>query len=168
MVVYAAVRYIVRTPFGLTLQGVRDDPVRMSSLGYNVPLHRTLAFGFAAFLASLAGVLFVWWNDHVDPTSFGLQQIVNLLIVCVIGGLYRPEGAWVGAFAFVLISNYTQGVTMPVVGGSFNTLLGLIFLVIVLLSPGGLLGIWESVKAGAASVLDGRSPLGKPRSALEP
>jgi branched-chain amino acid transport system permease protein len=168
VIVYAAVRYIVRTPFGLTLQGIRDDPVRMSSLGYNVPLHRTLAFGFAAFIASLAGVLYVWWNDHVDPTSFGLQQIVNLLIVCVIGGLYRPEGAWVGAFAFVLIYNYTQGVTMPVVGGSFYTLFGVIFLVIVLLSPGGLLGIWESVKAGAASVLDGRSPLGKPRSALEP
>ncbi len=44
-------RYVVRTPFGLALQGVRDDPVRMSSLGYNVALHRTLAFGFAGFIA---------------------------------------------------------------------------------------------------------------------
>src|SRR3712207_8522678 len=38
VLVYVLIRYIVRTPFGLTLQGVRDDPVRMSSLGYNVPL----------------------------------------------------------------------------------------------------------------------------------
>ena len=45
--VYALLRYVARTPFGLTLQGIRDDPVRMSSLGYNVALHRTLAFGFA-------------------------------------------------------------------------------------------------------------------------
>jgi branched-chain amino acid transport system permease protein len=141
--VYAGVRYLVRTPFGLTLQGVRDDPVRMSSLGYNVPLHRTLAFTLAAFIASLAGVLFVWWNDHVDPTSFGLGPIIDLLIVCVIGSLYRLEGAWVGAFAFVLINNYTQSVNVPVVGGSFNTVIGAIFLAIVLLSPGGLLGIWE-------------------------
>jgi branched-chain amino acid transport system permease protein len=141
--VYAGVRYLVRTPFGLTLQGVRDDPVRMSSLGYNVPLHRTLAFTLAAFIASLAGVLFVWWNDHVDPTSFGLGPIIDLLIVGVIGSLYRLEGAWVGAFAFVLINNYTQTVNVPIVGGSFNTVIGAIFLAIVLLSPGGLLGIWE-------------------------
>jgi branched-chain amino acid transport system permease protein len=153
--VYAGVRYLVRTPFGLTLQGVRDDPVRMSSLGYNVPLHRTLAFTLAAFIASLAGVLFVWWNDHVDPTSFGLGPIIDLLIVCVIGSLYRLEGAWVGAFAFVLINNYTQSVNVPVVGGSFNTVIGLIFLVIVLLSPGGLLGIWVWVNRHGRTFLGG-------------
>ena len=44
-IVYCFIRYLVRTPFGLSLQGVRDESVRMSSLGYNVPLHRTLAFG---------------------------------------------------------------------------------------------------------------------------
>ena len=51
LVVYALMRFVVRTPFGLALQGIRDEPVRMSSLGYAVPVHRTLAFGFAAFLA---------------------------------------------------------------------------------------------------------------------
>lgn len=141
--VYVGLRYLVRTPFGLTLQGIRDDPVRMASLGYNVPLHRAAAFGLSAFVASLAGVLFVWWNDHVDPTSFGLGSIIDLLIVGVIGSLYRLEGAFVGAFAFVLINNYTHDVNVPVVGGSFNTVIGAIFLAIVLLSPGGLLGIWE-------------------------
>ena len=59
---YALLRYVVRTPFGLTLQGIRDDPVRMSSLGYNVALHRTLAFAFAGFIAAIGGILFVWWN----------------------------------------------------------------------------------------------------------
>ena len=52
---YVVIRYLVRTPFGLSLQGVRDEPIRAASLGYNVPLHRTLAFGFAAFLAGLGG-----------------------------------------------------------------------------------------------------------------
>ena len=155
VLVYAAVRYIVRTPFGLTLQGIRDDPIRMSSLGYNVPVHRALAFGFAGFIASLAGVLLVWWNDHIDPTSFGLGPIIELLIVGVIGSLYRLEGAWVGAFAFVLLNNYTQGVTMPVVGGSFNTVIGTIFLVIVLLSPSGLLGIWEWLNRNARGLVAG-------------
>ncbi len=47
----SALRYLVRTPFGLALQGIRDDPVRMGSLGYNVALHRTMAFGVAGFVA---------------------------------------------------------------------------------------------------------------------
>jgi branched-chain amino acid transport system permease protein len=140
--VYALIRYIVRTPFGLTLQGVRDEPVRMSSLGYNVPLHRTLAFGFAAFIASLAGVLYVWWQGQIAPQTIGLQATIDLLVVAVIGGLARIEGAWVGAFAFIVIDNYVRDVEVPILGGSFNTVIGLIFLVIVLVSPGGLMGVW--------------------------
>ena len=69
LVVYGAIRYLVRTPFGLSLQGVRDDPVRMSSLGYHVPLHRALAFGFAAFIAALSGVLLVWWDGQIAPAT---------------------------------------------------------------------------------------------------
>jgi branched-chain amino acid transport system permease protein len=141
--VYLVLRYVVRTPFGLSLQGIRDDPVRMSSLGFNVALHRTLAFGFAAFIASLSGVLFVWWNDHIDPTSFDLGAVINLLVIGVIGSLYRLEGAWVGALAFVLINDYLQTTTVPVIGGTYNTVIGIVFLAIVLLSPSGLLGIWQ-------------------------
>ena len=101
LVVFVLLRYIVRTPFGLALQGVRDDPVRMSSLGYNIVLHRTLAFGFAAFIASLGGVLFVWWNGHIDPASIDLSAMIDVLVIAVIGGLYRVEAAWLGAFVFV-------------------------------------------------------------------
>jgi branched-chain amino acid transport system permease protein len=144
---YAAIRYLVRTPFGITLQGVRDDPVRMSSLGYNVALHRMLAFGFAGFIASLAGVLYVWWNGHIDPASIDLSATIDLLVIAVIGGLYRLEGAWLGAFVFVLINNYIRSVPgLGHIGISeerFHTVIGVIFLVIVLLSPGGLIGILE-------------------------
>jgi branched-chain amino acid transport system permease protein len=140
--VYVLIRYVVRTPFGIALQGVRDEPIRMSSLGYNVPLHRTLAFGLAAFIASLAGVLYVWWQGQIAPQTIGLQATIDLLVVAVIGGLARIEGAWVGAFAFIVIDNYVRDVEVPVLGGSFNTIIGLIFLVIVLVSPGGLMGVW--------------------------
>jgi branched-chain amino acid transport system permease protein len=142
-VVYVLIRYLVRTPFGLALQGIRDEPVRMASLGYNVPLHRTLAFGFSAFVASLAGILYVWWNGQIDPATIGLQGTVDLLIIAVLGGLLRVEGAWIGAFAFIVINNYVRDVSVPVVGGSFNTIIGLIFLAIVIVSPDGLTGIWE-------------------------
>jgi len=143
LAVYGAIRYLVRTPFGLSLQGVRDDPVRMTSLGYNVPLHRALAFGFASFIAALAGVLLVWWDGQIAPGNIGLAATIELLVIAVIGGLVRIEGAWVGAFAFIVINNYVRDVELPVIGGSFNTIIGLIFLVIVIVSPDGLMGLWD-------------------------
>jgi branched-chain amino acid transport system permease protein len=148
--VYVLLRYIVRTPFGLSLQGVRDDPVRMASLGYNIPLHRTLAFGLAAFVAAVGGILFVWWNGHIDPASIDLTATIDVLVIAVVGGLYRLEGAWVGALFFVIINNYSQRIDF--IGARFHTLIGAIFLVIVLVSPGGLIGLWERL----LSVLSGR------------
>jgi branched-chain amino acid transport system permease protein len=143
LVVYAGLRYIVRSPFWLTLQGIRDDPVRMSSLGYNVPLHRTVAFGFAGLVAGVGGVLFVWWNGHIDPATIDLGSTVNLLVIAVIGGLYRIEGAWVGALVFVLLNNYSQRIGFWSLDARFQSLIGAIFLVIVLVSPKGLIGAWE-------------------------
>jgi len=128
------------------LQGVRDEPVRMSSLGYGVALHRTLAFGFGALMASIAGLLFVWWNGHVDPQTIGLGATINVLIIAVIGGMRRIEGAFVGALAYVYINDRLAATDFSIGGqklGTFNSLIGLIFLAIVLLSPDGLLGIWE-------------------------
>ena len=157
LVVYFAIRHVVRTPFGISLQGVRDDPVRMGSLGYNVALHRTLAFTFAAFIASLAGVLYGWWNGVIAPDNVGLGATVDLLIVAVIGGLGRVEGAWLGAFAFVIINNYVRDVSVPVLGGSFNTVIGLIFLAIVIVSPSGLMGLWDRLW-NAAGYREGSGP----------
>ena len=146
LLLYALIRYLIRTPFGLALQGVRDEPVRMSSLGYSVALHRTLAFTFGAFMASIAGLLFVWWNGHVDPQTIGLAATINVLIIAVIGGLRRIEGAFVGALAYVFINDRLAETDFEVGGfqlGTFNSLIGLIFLAIVLVSPDGLLGLWE-------------------------
>jgi branched-chain amino acid transport system permease protein len=150
VVAYLLIRYIVRTPFGVALQGVRDEPVRMASLGYNVALHRTLAFGFAAFIASLSGILYVWWSGQIAPGNVDLPETINLLVMAVIGGLLRIEGAWLGAFAFIVIQNYVRDFHVPglsmggtLFGGTFNTVVGIIFLVIVLVSPGGLMGIWD-------------------------
>jgi branched-chain amino acid transport system permease protein len=150
VVVFIALRGVARTAFGLGLQGIRDEPARMRALGFDVTLHRMLAFGFAAFIAAIAGVLSVWYNRRITPGSINLEQTINILIIAVIGGLYRLEGAWIGALAYALIDNYSRE-WVPDVGnvlGSarFNTIIGLVFLIIVLLSPGGLVGIWERAR----------------------
>ena len=86
-------------------------------------------------------MLFVWWNGHIDPASIDLGSTIDVLVIAVVGGLYRLEGAWVGALFFVVINNYSQQISF--IGPRFHTLIGAIFLVIVLVSPGGLIGLWE-------------------------
>jgi branched-chain amino acid transport system permease protein len=96
-------------------------------------------------------------------------------VICVIGGLYRLEGAWVGALVFVLINNYIRSVPgLGHIGISeerFHTVIGVIFLVIVLLSPGGLMGIFgaagELVRRlvfGRRAATDGRQAATEPGS----
>lgn len=155
VIVYAFLRYLVRAPLGLAFQGVRDEPLRMRALGYNVVLLRALAFGLGALIAAVAGVLSVWWNTRISPGSIAVPQTIDVLVIAVIGGLYRLEGAWVGAIVFAVLDNWIRGVEL--VGGRFNTVVGAIFLAIVLLSPGGLMGIWESV-TGALRHRLGRGP----------
>jgi branched-chain amino acid transport system permease protein len=153
LIVYVSLRYVARTPFGLTLQGIRDDPVRMSSLGYNVTLHRMLSFVFAGFIAAIGGILFVWWNAQIAPSTIGLSATIDVLVIAVIGGLYRLEGAWLGALIFVLINNYAPDINF--VADRFHTLIGLIFLVIVLVSPNGLIGLWERATVGRRRTVPG-------------
>ena len=149
IVIYGLIRYLVRTPFGISLQGIRDEPLRMASLGYNVALHRTLAFGIGAFVAAISGVLFAWWSGQLSPSNIGLQATIELLVIAVIGGLGRIEGAWLGAFAYIVINNeVTNRIPsdgLPVIGGTFNTVIGVVFLAIVIASPDGLVGIWDRI-----------------------
>ena len=98
-------------------------------------------------MAAIAGVFSVWYNRRISPGSINLGQTIDVLIIAVVGGLYRLEGAWAGALAYVLIDNYSRE-WIPEVGNvlgpaRFNTIIGLVFLVIVLASPSGLLGLWE-------------------------
>jgi branched-chain amino acid transport system permease protein len=137
----AMLRYVARTPFGLALQGIRDDPVRMRSLGYSVALHRTVAFALAGFVAAVGGILFVWWNGQISPSALSLPSTINILVIAVIGGLYRVEAAWLGALVFVVLNNYAESIGF--IGARFNTWLGIVFLVIVVVSPDGLIGLWS-------------------------
>jgi branched-chain amino acid transport system permease protein len=172
VVVFLALRYVSRAPFGLALQGLRDEPSRMRALGFDVTRHRTLAFALAALVAAIAGVLSVWYNRRISPGSINLEQTINILIIAVVGGLYRLEGAWVGALVYALLDNYSRDWT-PEIGNvlgpeRFNTIIGIVFLIIVLLSPGGLVGLWERVsdrvKRGRPTVGPGAE--GPPRQAM--
>ena len=153
LVVFFGLRYVARTAFGLALQGVRDDPVRMAALGYNVRLHRTLGFTLAAPVAGAAGVLSAWSNTRMSAGSISLAIAILVLTAAVIGGLNRLEGAWVGALLYTLCDTYLRGWT-----DRFTTWLGVVFLVIVLVSPGGVVGALGSLGTWIRRRLPGEPP----------
>jgi branched-chain amino acid transport system permease protein len=133
---YLLLRYLARTPFGLALAAVRDEPQRANALGFDVRLHRTVAFALAAAVAGVAGVLATWHITSISPGTIDVTRTIELLVVAVIGGLYRLEGAWLGALVYVLLDTYTRGLS-----GRFETWIGIAFVLIVLVSPGGLAGL---------------------------
>lgn len=152
---YIGFKAIARTPFGLALQGSRDDPIRMASLGFNVPLHRTLAFVIAGFVTGCAGILYIWWNGQIDPTSISIGPTLDLLIIAVIGGISYLEGAWVGALVYVAANNYLRDVPLldqiGITEARFNTVIGLLVLLIMILSPEGIMGIVHRLRRGGRS-----------------
>ncbi|MGH6679948.1 MAG: branched-chain amino acid ABC transporter permease [Bradyrhizobium sp.] len=142
---YVVVVYVSRAPFGLALQGVRDNPRRMEAIGYNVTAHRVAAYAFAALIASIGGILMVWLNSQISPGTAGIQASIYLLIIAVIGGLGHPIGAFVGAFVFVILRTFALDalIELGLDGRRFQSLIGLGFLLIVLFSPDGIVGLWR-------------------------
>jgi branched-chain amino acid transport system permease protein len=164
VLVFLVLRWISRTAFGLALQGVRDDPVRMAALGYNVRLHRTLGFAIAAPVAGIAGVLSAWSNTRISADSISLSVAIVVLTAAVIGGLNKLAGAWVGAFVYTMCDTYLRGFT-----DRFATYLGVVFLVIVVVSPGGLVGVFTSAGSWVRRRLGGPSDVaGTPGPLAEP
>jgi branched-chain amino acid transport system permease protein len=144
MAAYFAVKYLVRAPFGMALQGIRDNPRRMNALGYNVVAHRVAAYAVAGLIAGVAGILLVWYNGLITPGSIGTSWLINILVIAVLGGMKHPIGPFLGALVFVLLQTFAIDLFDR---ERFNLVIGGAFLAIVLFSPDGLLGLWERLRA---------------------
>jgi len=141
---YFFVKYLLRAPFGIALQGIRDNPRRMNALGFNVTAHRIAAYAVAGVMAAVGGVLLVWYNGLIGPGSVGTSWIINILIIAVLGGMRHPIGAFLGAIVFVLLQTFAIDMFDR---ERFNLVIGMVFLIIVLFSPDGLLGWWAGLKS---------------------
>jgi branched-chain amino acid transport system permease protein len=140
---YAAVLYCSRSTFGLALQAIRDNGRRMRAVGFDITAHKVVAYFYSGIIAGLAGVLLVWFNGRVSPGTVDVGQAIEVLVIAVIGGLRHPIGPFIGAVFVILIQTFA----IDIVGAErFNTLIGLVFLAIVFVSPDGLLGLWGRIK----------------------
>ncbi len=141
---YAGIVMLVRAPFGVALQGVRDNARRMNALGYNVNAHRVAAYAVAGFLAAVGGILMVWYNNRISPGTVNTNAMISILVIAVLGGMKHPSGAFIGAIVYVLVQNFAIDL---IARERFNLVIGGVFLATVLFSPDGLLGLWERLRA---------------------
>ncbi len=131
---YAMWRF-VRSPFGLTLLGIRDSESRMRSLGYNVPLHLFIGFTVSGFFAGIAGALYAMFNNFVSPSTVALAQSVEGVLMMIAGGVGTLFGGFVGAAAVIALENIVSAYTER-----WQLVLGLTFILIMIFAPEGIIG----------------------------
>jgi branched-chain amino acid transport system permease protein len=153
---YLAVVYVSRSPFGLALQGVRDNPRRMAALGFNVTAHRIAAYTFASVIAAFGGILLVWQNAQISPGTAGIPAVIDILVIAVVGGVRRPIGPFIGALIYTVLRTFSPDILtgLGMSGERFKLLIGLGFLAVVFFSPDGVLGLWERWRARRGSNRD--------------
>ncbi|HYL25715.1 MAG TPA: branched-chain amino acid ABC transporter permease [Burkholderiales bacterium] len=122
----------VSSPFGATLRGTRDQPRRMSALGYDVWLIRWVTFVYAGFWGGVSGLLFVYYHKYIHPVSFSLANSAEGLLAVIAGGSGTLAGPLVGAAIVLLLKNWVSAYIER-----WNMLLGFVFVLIVVFMPEG-------------------------------
>jgi branched-chain amino acid transport system permease protein len=130
----------VRSPFGLTLRGVRDSESRMRSLGYNVPLHLFIGFTVSGFFAGFAGALYALFNNFVSPSTVALAQSVEGVLMMIAGGVGTLFGAFVGAAAIIALENVVSAYTER-----WQMVLGITFVLLMIFAPEGIIGKFRAI-----------------------
>jgi branched-chain amino acid transport system permease protein len=119
--------------FGSSLKGVRDQPRRMAALGFNPWMIRWITFIYAGFWGGTSGLLYVYYNKYIHPTSLSTTSSAEALLGVIAGGSGTIGGPVVGAALVLLLKNYASAYIER-----WNMLLGLVFLFIVLVMPTGI------------------------------
>ncbi|HUC48693.1 MAG TPA: branched-chain amino acid ABC transporter permease [Xanthobacteraceae bacterium] len=128
-----AVAIFVRSPLGAALCGMRDQPRRMTALGYHVWMTRFWAFMLSGLLTSVAGILFVYYNQFISPQALALTASAEGLLMVISGGAGTLLGPIVGAALVVIVKNVVSAYVTR-----WNFMLGAIFVAIVVFMPEGL------------------------------
>lgn len=142
-------RIILKSKLGLALATIRDNQKAASSCGVNVFLNKLYTFIISAFITGLAGAVYYLYQGYIEPTStFNVKWTMIILLATVIGGIRTEAGPVIGTviivFLYFLLARYA--------GYSF-LIQGIILIVIMLLSPQGITGIFKKLVYSSFGIL---------------
>lgn len=144
LVVMALLMLMVRSPFGLSLRGMKSNEPRLRALGYRTGFQRYIGYTIASFVAGIAGVLYVFANHLVSPANLTFSQDGFLVLMVILGGLGTIWGPCIGAVVVVM---FQQEISTYV--SRWETLMGVVFIAAVIFTPGGIAGL---LRAGQLAV----------------
>ena len=126
---------IIKSPFGKTLQAMRENPQRTESIGIPVRLYQLATFVLSGIFLGVAGSLFCGFNKNVFPNYAHWIKSTEMLVVCLLGGIYTFFGPIVGSIVYLFLDKVITGYTQ-----FWPLVLGLIIIVLLLFLRGGIAG----------------------------
>ena len=141
LLVWIAIAILVQSPFGATIRGTKDQPRRMSALGFNVWLIRWITFTACGFFGSIGGIMYVYYHQFISPHSLSLANSAEMLLMVIAGGAGTLMGPVIGAALVMLLKNVASQYV-----DHWVTLLGLVFIFIVMFIPGGIVSGYDRIK----------------------
>jgi branched-chain amino acid transport system permease protein len=136
LVVSLVVLYLIlKSPFGSTLQAIRDNPQRCEAVGIHVRRHQLLAIVIATFFAGIAGVLFVVLERSVFPDLLFWVLSLEVLIMCLLGGWFTFAGPVMGAAIMIALRTFAGIYTEY-----WTLILGVILILLIFFLPEGVMG----------------------------
>jgi branched-chain amino acid transport system permease protein len=141
---YAVLWRLDRSWFGRACRAVRDNPEAAAAMGVNVARTKVIAFTLTSVLAGVAGMVYAFVDNTVNPPIFGLENAFLLLFMVIIGGAGRHAGAVIGAVLLYLL----PFVLSPLIGHHHALVFGVLMVAAILLQPRGLIGIYDKYSPG--------------------
>jgi branched-chain amino acid transport system permease protein len=130
---------LLASPFGRTLLAIRENERRARFLGIPIERHIWLSFSISCCFTALAGALYALLNNFADPLGLHYTLSGEIVIMTVMGGMRAFWGPLVGAALFVVLQDYISSMTV-----NWMSFVGLIFVLVVLFFPRGLLGMLQA------------------------
>jgi len=130
-----------RSYFGRACRAVRDDAEAAQAMGVNVARTKIIAYTITSALAGIAGMVYAFVDNTVNPPIFGLQNSFLLLFMVIVGGSGRHAGAIVGSVLLYLLPLLLS----PIIGHHHALVFGVFMVAVVLLQPKGVIGLWDAV-----------------------
>jgi branched-chain amino acid transport system permease protein len=133
---------LIHSPFGRTLIGIHQNEARMRAIGYNTRLYKLGAFWVAGVFASIAGVLYAFFNQFISPDDIGFTTSGTAVLMVLLGGEATLIGPVLGTTTFLILQN----VLSSMFTGRWQLILGALFVVFVLFVRGGIVGVWTKIR----------------------
>lgn len=140
-------RNIVRSRTGRSLVAVRDNETAAEVSGVNTARVKILTFGVSAALAGIGGAVFALNNGRVNPSSFTIVISIYFLIAVVVGGAASVVGPAIGAVTYGLFIDVLSPELPERVKPATPVILGVLLIVLMLVAPGGVVGLWRTTLA---------------------